>query len=137
MEGSSESEESETSEDDEAPLANNNFEHGRNRAGGRNNDHLVENKEEIWTETFARTSLPEYLEIPGQKVILDRTKTELDVLNLFFLLDLCAWIANETNGYATQCQAVKGPDQRWYKTDSSEIRAFIGIRVYMSVINLP
>ena len=35
---SSESEESETSEDDEAPLANNNVEHGRNRAGGRNND---------------------------------------------------------------------------------------------------
>ena len=51
-------------EDDEAPLANINFEHGRNRARGRNNDHSVENKE-IWTETFTRTNLPEYLEIPG------------------------------------------------------------------------
>ena len=29
------------------------------------------------------------------------------------------------------------PDQRWYETDSSEIRAFIGIRVYMSVTDLP
>ena len=44
---SSESKESETSEDDEAPLTNNNFEHGRNRAGGRNNDHSFENNEEI------------------------------------------------------------------------------------------
>ena len=134
---SSEREESETSEDDEAPLANNNVEHGRNRAGGRNNDRSVENKEEIWTETFTRTNLPEYLEIPGPKVILDRTKTELDFFNLLLPLNLCAWIANETNRYATQCQAVKGPDQRWYETDSSEIRAFIGIRVYMSVIDLP
>ena len=40
------------------------------------------------------------------------------------------------NPYATQCQAVKGLDQQWYKTDSSEIGAFIGIRVYMSVIDL-
>ena len=108
---SSESEESETSEDDEASLANNNFEHGRNRAGGRNNDRSVGNKEEMWTETFTRTNLPEYLEIPGPKVILDRTKTELDFLNLLFPLNLCAWITNETNRYATQCQAVKGPDQ--------------------------
>ena len=54
---SSESEESETSEDDEGLLANNNFEHGRNRARGRNNDCSVENKEEIWTETFTRTNL--------------------------------------------------------------------------------
>ena len=113
---SSEREESETSEDDEAPLANNNFEHGRN------NDHSFENK------TLTRTNLPEYLEIPGPKVTLDRTKTELDFFNLLFPLNLCAWIANETNHYATQCQAVKGPDQQWYETDSSEIRAFIGIR---------
>ena len=73
---------SETSEDNEAPLANNNFKLGRNRAGGRNNDCSVENKEEIWTETFTRTNLPEYLEIHGPKVILDRTKTELDFFDV-------------------------------------------------------
>ena len=49
---SSESEESETSEDDEAPLANDNFKLGRNRAVGRKNDHSVENKEEIWTDIY-------------------------------------------------------------------------------------
>ena len=91
---SSESEASETSEDEEAQLINDNFKHGKNRARGRNNDHAVENREEIWTEKFTRSNLPEYLKIPGPKVILDRTKTEHDLL---FPLDLCVWIANETN----------------------------------------
>ena len=61
----------------------------------RNNDCVVENEEEIWTETFTRTNLHEYLEIPGPKVTLERTKTELDFLNLLFPLDLCTWITNK------------------------------------------
>ena len=134
----SESEDSST-EDEEAEdtIVNNDNRAQRPRAGGRNNNGTARNQDRIWTETFTKTTIPNYSEIPGPKVILDASKTELDFFNLLFPLNLCAWIANETNRYATQVQAQKGEDSRWYETDSTEIRVFIGMRVYMSIIDLP
>ena len=134
----SESEDSST-EDKEAEdtIVNNDNRAQRPRAGGRNNNGAARNQDRIWTETFTKTTIPNYSEIPGPKVILDASKTELYFFNLLFPLNLCAWIANETNRYATQVQAQKGEDSRWYETDSTEIRVFIGMRVYMSIIDLP
>ena len=55
-----------------------------------------------------------------------------------FNLDLCVWIAAETNRYAEQLQWQKGrQDTKWKPTTSDEIRAYLGIRIYMSVIDLP
>ena len=28
-------------------------------------------------------------------------------------------------------------DNKWHRTDAKEIRAFIGMRIYMSIVNLP
>ena len=53
-----------------------------------------------------------------------------------FNLDL--WIAAETNHYAEQLQWQNGRcDMKWKPTTSDEIRAYLGIRIYMSVIDLP
>ena len=129
----SESEDSST----EDTIVNNDNRAQRPRARGRNNNGAAQNQDRIWTETFTKTTIPNYSEILGPKVILDASKTELDFFNLLFPLNLCAWIANETNHYATQVQAQKGEDSRWYETDLTEIRVFIGMRVYMSIIDLP
>ena len=62
----------------------------------------AQNQDRFWMKILQKTTLPNYSEIPEPKVILDASKTELDFLNLFIPLDLCALIANETDHYATQ-----------------------------------
>ena len=76
--------------------------------------------------------------MPGPTVTLDADKVELDFFALMFSLDLCVWIAAETNPYAEQLQWQKGRrDMEWKPTTSDEICAYLGIRIYMSVIDLP
>ena len=42
------------------------------------------------------------------------------------------------NKHADQTQRRKGQnDNRWHRTDAKEIQAFIGMRIYMNVVNLP
>ena len=54
-----------------------------------------------------------------------------------FPLTLCIWIANETNRYANQIQALKGQDTHWEHATVEDIRVFLGIRIFMSVMDLP
>ena len=50
---------------------------------------------------------------------------------------MCVWIAAETNCYAEQLQRQKGGrNTKWKPMASDEIRAYLGIRIYMSVIDL-
>ena len=74
-------------------------------------------------------TFPEYTVIPGPTTILGQEKTELDFFNLLFPLNLCAWIANKMNCYATLQQAEKGKDRLWEETMSREIRTFLGMRL--------
>ena len=91
-----------------------------------------------WSEKKTNVNFPRYNEMPGPTVTLDADKVELDVFALMFNLDLCVWIAAETNHYSEQLQRQKGRrDMKWKPTTSDEIRAYLGIRIYMSVIDLP
>ena len=49
---------------------------------------------------------------------------------------LCIWIANETNRYANQIQALKGQDVRCKAATAEDIHVFLGIRIFMSVMDL-
>ena len=81
----SESEDSST-EDEEAEdtIVNNDYRAQRPRAGGRNNNGAAQNQDRILTETFTKTTIPNYSEIPGPKVILDASKTKLDFFIYYF-----------------------------------------------------
>ena len=61
-----------------------------------------------WSEKKTNVNFPHYNEMPGPTVTLDADKVELDFFALMFNLDLCVWIAAETNRYAEQLQWQKG-----------------------------
>ena len=82
-------------------------------------------------------NIPAFTENAGPVNVLGRDKREVDFFHLLFPVRLLAWIANETNRFARQVQAVKGRDTRWTETNMNEICVFIGIRIYMSVVDLP
>ena len=92
----------------------------------------------IWTERKSNVNFPHYNENSGPSKTLNADKKEIDFFALLFNLDLCVWIAAETNRYAEHLQQQKGKrDKRWEPTTGEEIRVYLGIRIYMSVIDLP
>ena len=86
----SESEDSST-EDEEAEdaIVNNDNRAERPRDGGRNNDFAAQNQDRSRQKNFTKTTLPNYSEIPGPKVILDASKTKLDFLKIYYFHWIC------------------------------------------------
>lgn len=60
----------------------------------------------------------------------------MSLLHKFFPEELLEHIANETNRYARQKMEIT-PDRKWIAVTMVDIRTYLGIRVYMSVISLP
>ena len=93
----------------------------------------------IWTERKSNVNFPCYNENSGSSKTLNANKKEID----FFCFSIqfgpvCVWIAAETNRYAELLQQQKGKrDKRWEPTTGEELRVYLGIRIYMSVIDLP
>ena len=85
-----------------------------------------------WSEKLATENIPAFTENTGPVNVLGRDRREVDFFRLLFPVGLLAWIANETNRFARQVQAVKGRDTRWTETNMDEICVFIGIRIYVS-----
>ena len=81
---------SDESNDDVAPPA------------GGNVRRSVEGKVVTWSERKTNVNFPLYSVIPGPTVTLDADKVKLDFFALMFNLDLCVWIAAETNRFAEQ-----------------------------------
>ena len=132
---SSDEEESEESTDESSSDESNDV--AAPRTGGTGRQSVKENVV-TWSEKKTNVKFPRYNEMPGPTVTLDADKVELDFFALMFNLDLCVWIAAETNRYAKQLQRQKGRrDMKWKPTTSDQIRAYLGIRICMSVIDLP
>ena len=74
---------------------------------------------------------------PGATMILDENATELDFFNLFVPRATILSFVNETNAYAARKQRLNGQDQNWINVTYSEMCAFLGLRVFMSVFVLP
>ena len=73
---------------------------------------------------------------PGTNVILGPDATEFDFFELFFPAFLLQLIVRQTNLYARQKIAQK-PDPTWGEVSLLEMKAWLGIRVYMSIVQLP
>ncbi len=74
---------------------------------------------------------------PGCTLNFAGNYTEKDFFFQFFTPECLEIVAEETNRYARQQQALKGPDPYWVPTTAAEITQYIGIRIFMSVVHLP
>ena len=62
---------------------------------------------------------------------------EIAYFNLLFRPHLFTHIVEETNRYATQQQALHGVDPHWTETSVEEMRAYVGLNVWMGIHILP
>eukprot|EP00112_Aurelia_sp_Birch-Aquarium-sp1_P021116 Seg5604.2 transcript_id=Seg5604.2/GoldUCD/mRNA.D3Y31 product="hypothetical protein" protein_id=Seg5604.2/GoldUCD/D3Y31 len=73
---------------------------------------------------------------PGENFLLSADKNEIDFLDLFFPEQIYHLVFEETNLYASQKIESK-PDPLWKETTPEEIKAYIGIRLFMAIKKLP
>jgi len=91
-----------------------------------------------WSGDLSRIQIPQFTESVGPTTILDAGENELDFLFLLFPHSLFRDISDQTNLYADQLQhKLQREDRQWKRTTLTEIMAFIGIRIYMSILQLP
>ena len=82
--------------------------------------------------------IEDFVDNAGPTTILSGDKREIDFFQLLFPENLFSLFANETNKHTDQTQQRKGQnDNKWHRTYAKEIRAFIGLRIYRSIVNLP
>ena len=80
-------------------------------------------------EPFTKTN-------PGDVAILDEDAKQTDCFAQIFFKEIFEILAREMNRYAQQKVATK-PDSRWRETTPDQIKFFLGLRIYMSIVNLP
>lgn len=74
--------------------------------------------------------------VPGANAVLGPDENELDFFLLFFPAFLFELLVNQTNLYARQRQQTR-PDAKWSPVTEEEIKAWLGMRVAMSILQLP
>lgn len=67
---------------------------------------------------------------------LPREATEIDFFSQFFDDDMLQLVVRETNHYADSCIS-QHPDAKWYPTTVPEMKAYMGIMVVLSVMQVP
>jgi hypothetical protein len=92
--------------------------------------------EDTWSRNLRKPNVRDFNDRFGATFTLEDNQQEKDFFNKFFPRELIEKITTETNNYATKCIEEK-PDPKWKPTNVTEILAFIGLHVVMSVIQLP
>lgn len=72
---------------------------------------------------------------PGPTIDLDPNASEFDFFELFFPVFLIELLCRQTNLYAEQKQRIK-PDANWRPVEEQEMKAWLGIRVFMSILEV-
>ena len=105
-----------------------------------------ENKEEdrvegdqVWTRNLTKKVIQPYsVENPGPTVVLGKEAKEEDFFDLSFPKEIYEILARETNLYALQKQVERiRVDSSWYETNAEEMKVYIGLRIFMSIVNIP
>lgn len=89
-----------------------------------------------WTKQLERVTVNTFQQQTGPVNILAADKKELDFLNLLFPGSFYEILSEQTNLYAQQC-IVRKPDSNWKPVSKVEIKAFVGIHIFMSIVQLP
>lgn len=95
-------------------------------------DDEPEEEIENWSENLSAITIPDFSETVGPTTVLDGEKNELDFLSLIFTPAIYVLLTVQTNLYAEQQSQLK-PDRNWTPTSVDEMKAFLGIRIYMSI----
>ena len=70
--------------------------------------------------------------------VLNIGSSEKDFFELFVTNDFYSKVAEETNKYAALSQRKAGTvDNNWEDTNAEEIQAYIGILIFMGLVDLP
>ena len=90
-----------------------------------------------WRERLSAITIPAFTSREGPSRELEADANEKDFLNLLFPDIVFDILAIQTNLYAEQLQEKNGVDKHWTNTSQSEMKAYIGMRIYMSILQLP
>jgi len=91
-----------------------------------------------WTNTLNFKELEKYGNLSGPKHSLPVGSGEKDYFELFVTNDFCNKFAEETNKYAALSQRKSVTvDNNWEDTNAEDIRAYIGIMIYMGLVDVP
>ena len=94
---------------------------------------------ERWIQhNFVDHHVKQFEGIPGPTKVLDRSETAQDFFHLMWPKALCQYIADETNKYVKFKRHLPLlPDANWDSVAADEIKVYLGLHVYMSIVNLP
>ncbi|XP_043919782.1 uncharacterized protein LOC122795592 [Protopterus annectens] len=91
-----------------------------------------------WSSQFHPLHINEFREPIGPAVHLEEKCKELDFMDLMFPPALYDLLARETNRYSQQFQAeAKKCDTCWTPVTVCDIKAYLGIQIYMSIVKVP
>eukprot|EP00795_Rhopilema_esculentum_P015073 gene15073-6239_t len=102
-------------------------------------DEEIITEEGNWTKNLKDfDNFVEFTSPVGPTKSLGEDASEIDFFELLFPKELYAHISTETNKYALHKRHPPlVPDNDWYPTTVEEIKLYLGIRVYMSILNFP
>ena len=91
-----------------------------------------------WTEKLRDVYIQEFAEDVGATFILESEAKEQDFFGKIFPDEIFEILAEQTNLYALQLQVERHKvDERWTPTTPEEMRCFVGLRIFMSLVDLP
>ena len=90
-----------------------------------------------WEEVtdFTPVDIP-FNEVPGPSHPM-QGMTPLNILMMFFNMELLEMITTETNHYYSQCQRTNPSSMKWTNITVEEIMAYIGVVIAMGIVRLP
>lgn len=98
-------------------------------------DELVSNL--VWhSQYLAPVTISPFTQPSGHVHPLPSTAKEMDFFTQFFDPVMLELLVQETNRYAEMCIKER-PDPRWQPTSVEEMRAYMGIMVVMSIMQIP
>eukprot|EP00795_Rhopilema_esculentum_P005768 gene5768-11047_t len=81
-------------------------------------------------------NIPEFVEDVGATFTLASEAKEINFFEKMFSEEIYCILAEQTNLYALQVERHK-VDQCWSPTTPDEMRCFVGLRIFMSLVDLP
>eukprot|EP00795_Rhopilema_esculentum_P009876 gene9876-18464_t len=102
-------------------------------------DEEIITEEGNWTKNLKDfDNFVEFTSPVGPTKSLGEDASEIDFFELLYPKELYAHISTETNKYALHKRhSPLVPDNGWYQTTVEEVKLYLGVRVYMSIVNFP
>ena len=101
------------------------------------NSQCSDNNTYNWSSKINYYPPDPFTEFSGCQHNLMPGDSEESFFQLFIDEEFFLHLAEQTNLYAEQCQKKNGVDKKWYPTTSVEMKAYIGILIYMGIYKLP